>query len=184
MKHLILLFALGFFLVQCQTEQKKEAPEIDLNSQKVKVDETGDPIVTTSCYQLVNNRDSILIELTFEGKVVKGWARYNFFEKDGAIGKLLGTIEKDTLRLTYEFASEGTMNKRELYYLRNNNKLFEGAGELEQVEGRPSEMTYKNPQDLIYNKNTYVLLDECPEGFIPQDVKAYFKKEQIKGTNQ
>lgn len=82
------------------------------------------------CYAFMNNNDSILMHLQFNGKEVTGSLLYNFYEKDGNDGSLLGEVHGDTIFAMYSFESEGVTSSREVAYLKRGNDYVEASEKL------------------------------------------------------
>jgi hypothetical protein len=104
--------------------------------------------ISTECYAYTKGKDTITANLTIEGDSVNGNLAYKFFEKDKSSGPVVGTIKGDTLLLEYTFQSEGSQSILEVAFLRKNNKLTEGYGDIEDINGK---VTFKNKKQLQFS---------------------------------
>lgn len=111
----------------------------------------GTPV--TECYLYINNKDTISLQITINGRSVTGALNYSLHEKDRSQGVIQGEIRGDTLLADYEFKSEGIVSLREVAFLKKNNSYAEGYGEAEEKDGK---MMFKNVAELNYS-NTVIL---------------------------
>ena len=101
----------------------------------------------TRCYAYLSNKDTVRLQLAMDGKSASGDLSYHLYEKDHNNGRINGTMRGDTLVADYTFASEGTESVREVRFLRHDNILVEGIGEMEESNGK---MVYKDPNAIRY----------------------------------
>jgi len=88
------------------------------------------------CYQSIKNRDTANLSLNMEDEKVTGSLSYNLFEKDKNNGVISGIVKGDTIIADYTFQSEGTTSTRQVVWLKQNNQLVEGFGDVEEVDGK------------------------------------------------
>jgi hypothetical protein len=62
---------------------------------------------------------------------------YHYFEKDRNTGTLKGQMNGDTLFATYTFMSEGKESVRNVAFLKTENEMKEGYGNLNPASGEP-----------------------------------------------
>lgn len=130
---------------------------------------------TLHCYLFSNGKDSIRISYTQEGNEVDGWMNYDFFEKDGSVGGIDGEFFGDTLKLEYEFLSEGTISEEQVYFLKKDGKLYRGSGEIRM--SNDSTVVYADPKQVKFDDTTPLShLDACPDNFIKQESVDFYKK--------
>ena len=72
---------------------------------------------------------------------------YQLKEKDRNDGTLRGTINGDTLIADYTFSSEGMLSMRQVAFLKEQNNLKEGFGELKLNN---NQWVFTNPQELQF----------------------------------
>lgn len=131
--------------------------------------------LTSHCYLFTNGKDSIRLSYTQEKDEIDGWMNYDFFEKDGSIGEIDGKFFGDTLKLEYEFMSEGMISEQQVYFLKKDGKLFQGVGEMKM--DKDSTMVYSSPKQIKFDDTTPLShLDNCPENFIKQESIDMYKK--------
>jgi hypothetical protein len=56
---------------------------------------------------------------------------FNNFQKDKSSGSVHGTIAGDTIKLWYDFHSEGMKSVMEVYFRKQNDELLRGLGQME-----------------------------------------------------
>jgi hypothetical protein len=154
MKKYIVLGALSVLAMNCNKKNEKVKPIVTTDS----LENPAEPVVDTLgartfCYLGVTGKDSVFVSLddnlgTFSGKMA-----YKNSEKDSSKGELFGFRSGDTLKLTYEFASEGTTSKRDIYFIQKDNVLTEGIGDQKDENGTmryadEKKITYKDGQKL------------------------------------
>lgn len=154
MKKYIVLGALSVLAMSCNKKNEKVKPIVTTDS----LENPAEPVVDTLgartfCYLGVTGKDSVFVSLddnlgTFSGKMA-----YKNSEKDSSKGELFGFRSGDTLKLTYEFASEGTTSKRDIYFIQKDNVLTEGIGDQKDENGTmryadEKKITYKDGQKL------------------------------------
>src|SRR4051812_35659780 len=88
------------------------------NKQTADVQPAGDSIVAAVssqlCYAYMQNRDTVLLNITATGNTFTGHMLYQVYGKDRNDGTLQGTIQGDTLTADYTFASEGMTSVRQV----------------------------------------------------------------------
>lgn len=146
MKNLI-LFSLAFaFLTACinpNNQQQNTAQE----------SETAPPTEPKTCYAFTNGKDSIKMSLILVDQQALGDLSYNYFEKDANNGSFMGRMVGDTLYANYTFISEGIESHREIAFLKRNNEMIEGFGDVVEQNGR---FLFKNRSGLKF-ENSFVL---------------------------
>lgn len=128
------------------TEKEMEQPEITIQDKE--------------CYLWTSKgKDTIKMSITtVNGGNVMGDLEYNFFEKDGNVGKVSGMTKGDTLYLTYDFESEGMKSTRESAFLKKGNTLVEGFGE---VETKGNAQTFKDKKTLKFDGSVTLNKVDC-----------------------
>ncbi|WP_312076777.1 hypothetical protein [Chryseobacterium sp.] len=158
MKKLLCTAILTCVIMSCE---KKETPK----NNTVKTDSTEtetQPIDTlgakTFCYMKVIGKDTIVANLDDNLGTITGKLMYKNNEKDSSKGDISGFRSGDTLKLTYEFASEGTTSKRDIYFLQKDNSLFEGIGDQKDNGGQ---MVYANEKKISYPEDQKMESVDC-----------------------
>lgn len=83
------------------------------------------------CYMKIIGRDTAIVMLEQKGNKFSGIMLYDNFEKDGSRGTVLGTEEKEIIKLWYEFNSEGMHSVMEVYFKKENGRLLRGIGDMD-----------------------------------------------------
>lgn len=163
-----------FAVLMLSCENKKEGLQSTIefpNGEAERVE------LNSHCYLFTNGKDSIRLSYKQENDEIDGWMNYDFFEKDGSIGEIEGKFFGDTLKLEYEFTSEGMISEQQVYFLKKDGKLYRGAGEMNMDDD--STMVYSVPKQIKFDETTPLShLENCPENFIQQKDKDLYQKIQ------
>lgn len=153
MKKLILLGAISVLMINCNKKTETQAPKIEKDTIAV-----AEPVVDTLgpksyCYIGVTGKDSVFASIDDNLGTIIGKLTYKNSEKDSSKGDVTGFKSGDTLKLTYEFTSEGKKSKRDIYFLQQNNSLTEGIGDHKEEDGLSKyadekKISYKDGQKL------------------------------------
>lgn len=154
MKKLILLGAISVLMIHCNKKTENPAPKIETDTIAV-----TEPVVDTLgpksfCFVGVTGKDSVFASIDDNLGTITGKLTYKNSEKDSSKGDVTGFKSGDTLKLTYEFASEGKKSKRDIYFLQKDNTLTEGIGDHKEEDGQSKyaddkKVSYKDGQRLI-----------------------------------
>lgn len=159
MKKYILICAFSVLLMNCTKKNETVKPVTTTDS----IETPAEPVVDTLgaktfCYVGVTGKDSVFVSLddnlgTFSGKMA-----YKNSEKDSSKGELSGFKSGDTLKLTYEFASEGTTSKRDIFFIQKGNTLTEGIGNQKDENGT---MRYADENKISYKEGQKLESADC-----------------------
>jgi len=127
MKALKLVFFSGIVLCACSVE-KKDTP--------IEEENTPTSSLSVECYQYVQNKDTVQLQLNIDDKNVTGFLKYSFFEKDKSSGELKGRIEDSLLIADYTFQAEGQTSVREVIFKMSEDGWIEGYGPIEESNGK------------------------------------------------
>jgi len=115
-----ILFIISIMLIGC-TRKNADIPE------------TSTAIVNEMmCYAYTENKDTIQLSITTSDDRVTGRLTYNLFEKDKNTGKLVGSMQGDTLFADYTFMSEGVESTREVAFVKDEKGFVEAFGAVEE----------------------------------------------------
>jgi hypothetical protein len=128
----IILTAMLFSCNGNSTSQEKAVSEEHELMASLPVDTNS-----TICYALENGKDTVLMKLKIGNGEVSGDLMYHYFEKDRNTGTLKGQMNGDTLFATYTFMSEGKESVRNVAFLKTENEMKEGYGNLNPTTGEP-----------------------------------------------
>lgn len=158
MKKLILLGSLAAFLINCNKKTEKVIPQVEPDSTAVaeSVIDTLGP--KSFCYMSVVGKDTVFASIDDNLGTITGKMSYKNHEKDSSKGDVTGFKSGDTLKLTYEFESEGTRSKRDIFFIQKDNTLIEGIGEQKDDNGQ---MKYANENKINYNAGHKLKTADC-----------------------
>jgi len=139
LSNLLFLCLAGFFMA-CQNNPSTSNDE-----------ETSKATATTqTCYTYTKNRDTASLSLISTGPIVTGELSYQLFEKDSNTGILKGEMRGDTLVADYTFNSEGMQSIRQVAFLKKDDKLLEGFGDVIEKDGK---MVFKTLSTLKFGNS-------------------------------
>ncbi|ANH81994.1 hypothetical protein A8C56_14355 [Niabella ginsenosidivorans] len=105
-----------------------------------------------ACFQLALNRDTFDLRYTRNNDTINGTMRFNYFEKDKSAGTIHGIFSGDTLKLFYDFQSEGKSSVRQIYFKQEEEQLIMGTGD-EYTKGDSALL--KDPLKVQFNGMIY-----------------------------
>ncbi|AKK74267.1 hypothetical protein OK18_18135 [Chryseobacterium gallinarum] len=158
MKKIILLSAVSVFLMNCNKKTETPAPKTEADTIAVE-----EPVIDTLgpksfCYVGVTGKDSVFASIDDNLGTITGKLLYKNSEKDSSKGDVTGFKSGDTLKLTYEFVSEGKTSKRDIYFLQKDNTLTEGIGDHKEEDGQSK---YANEKKISYKDGQKLNTSDC-----------------------
>lgn len=159
MKKVILLSSFSVFLLNCN--KKPEAPVADTPQPDTAAttEKAVDTLTAKSfCYMGVTGKDTVFVSIDDNLGTITGKMATKNSEKDSNKGELSGFKSGDTLKLTYNFASEGkTGNKNDIYFLQTKDGLSEGIGDRDPETGTK----YANEKKIKYAGGRTLKMADC-----------------------
>ncbi|MET0574110.1 MAG: hypothetical protein ABWZ79_22010 [Pedobacter agri] len=140
-----------FAACQSKTSQSNSDDSTALNT-------TDSAAKAPMCYQSINNRDTAALTLNIDNEKVTGSLSYNIFEKDKNTGVIAGIVKGDTIIADYTFQSEGTTSIRQVAWLKQDNQLIEGFGDVAEVNGKTQ---FKDVKKLSFSKSMIFQPIDC-----------------------
>ena len=158
MKKLILLSSLSVFLLNCNKKTEAPAPKTEVDT-TASVEKVVDTLGTKSmCYMGITGKDTVFVSIDDNLGTITGKMATKNSEKDSNKGDLTGFKSGDTLKLTYEFAAEGTTgNKNDIYFIQTKDGLSEGIGERDAETGTK----YANESKIKYAGGRNLKVADC-----------------------
>ncbi|MCL8538122.1 hypothetical protein M9991_14720 [Chryseobacterium gallinarum] len=158
MKKIILLSTVSVFLMNCNKKTETPAPKAEADTIAVE-----EPVIDTLgpksfCYVGVTGKDSVFASIDDNLGTITGKLLYKNSEKDSSKGDVTGFKSGDTLKLTYEFVSEGKTSKRDIYFLQKDNTLTEGIGDHKEEDGQSK---YANEKKISYKDGQKLSTSDC-----------------------
>ncbi len=158
MKFNLSLCAALFLFYSCQKKQEINS-DLAAKDSLLVVPDSHEPVESSTvaaCYLGVTGKDSVFVSLDDNLGTIIGKMKYKNFEKDSSFGDLMGSKNGDTLKLTYNFQSEGKQSEREIFFLQKDGKLFEGIGDYA-TEGNTD--SYSNPKKVKFDGRAFQQID-------------------------
>lgn len=160
MKKLVFVGFLSLIIISCE---KKESPKNEpIITDSITTENVQQPIDTLGsksfCFMKVIGKDTVAVSFDDNLGTITGKLAYKNNEKDSSKGDISGFKSGDTLKLSYEFASEGTTSKRDIFFVQKNNSLYEGVGELKDNDGQ---MVYVHEKKISYPDNQKLQQADC-----------------------
>ena len=158
MKSSIVYFA-AIVLTACNTNPRTSTENSDSLNAVTKATDTSH-LNEKSCYQHYSAKDTVKLELVKNENIISGTLRFKRFGKDENKGTFAGVMRGDTLVADYTFMSEGVTSVRQIAFLKRNNTLVEGYGDVEEKNGK---MVLKNIGRLNFKGSAPLVLGACGE---------------------
>ena len=153
---------LGLVLFSCGCGDNKKHNE----NQVVKEDSTQanaiDKINIAGCYIKILKRDTMVLHLQQRGTNVSGKMNFDNYEKDGSSGEVKGVIEKNIVKMWYNFQSEGKHSVMELYFMIEDSSVIHGVGP---VSTKGDTAYFSDPSAINFSKDHAFTKTDC--SFIP-----------------
>lgn len=159
MKKYMVLAALSVLIISCNKKDETVKPVVPTDSLQTHQEPVADTLgAKTFCYLGVTGKDSVFVSIDDNLGTLSGKMAYKNSEKDSSKGELFGFKSGDTLKLTYEFASEGTTSKRDIYFIQKGNVLTEGIGDQKDENGT---MRYADEKKIAYKDGQKLETADC-----------------------
>lgn len=158
MKKLILLSSLSILLMNCDKKTETTNAKIETDSAEAP-EKVIDTLGSKSfCYMGVTGKDTVFVTIDDNLGTITGKMATKNSEKDSNKGNLAGFKSGDTLKLTYDFSSEGKSgNKNDIYFLQTKDGLSEGIGERDTETGTK----YANENKIKYAGGNNLKITDC-----------------------
>lgn len=159
MKKTIVLGAFSVFLLNCNKKAEAPVAETAQLDTAATTEQSIDTLGAKSfCYMDVTGKDTVFVSIDDNLGTITGKMATKNSEKDSNKGELTGFKSGDTLKLTYEFASEGkTGNKNDMYFLQTKDGLSEGIGDRDPETGTK----YINENKIKYTGGRILKPADC-----------------------
>ena len=102
-------------------------------------DTVTDKILDSTCYVATDRNDTAYLKINaFESGDIKGLLAIHYFQSPASNGQLTGKFKGDTLfaDYTYTTGTEKELHRNPLAFLRRQDSLVLGVGEIETMAGR------------------------------------------------
>ena len=116
-------------LVACvnNTTEKNTVPE-KKEKEREEIDQSYSYHNNDGCYWKITGRDTLVAWLAQTENTITGKLSFDNYQKDGSSGPVHGTLQGNTIKLWYEFESEGMKTVMEVWFERKGNALVRGVG--------------------------------------------------------
>lgn len=154
MKKVLLILGTAVLLASCtsaESEKEKTVTTTPTTTDTVVKDLSG-------CYRMTIGKDTALLNLKAEGKIMNGSLVYDRFEKDDNKGTFKGVLEKDKIKGWYTFFAEGQTSVREIYFKVVGKNLCESYGD---IALKHDTAYFKYPGAVNYEEQHPFLKTDC-----------------------
>ena len=159
MKKYIVLSAFSILIMSCNKKNETVKPVVTTDSLENSLEPVIDTLDSkTFCYLGITGKDSVFVSFDDNLGTLSGKMAYKNSEKDSSKGELFGFKSGDTLKLTYEFASEGTTSKRDIFFIQKDNILTEGIGNQKDENGT---IRYADEKKIAYKDGQKLETTDC-----------------------
>ena len=124
---LVILLLLCLGACANNTTEKNTVPE-QKEKEREEIDKSYSYHNNDGCYWKITGRDTMVAWLVQTENTVTGKLSFDNYQKDGSSGPVHGTLHGNTIKLWYEFESEGTKSIMEVWFERRGNALVRGVG--------------------------------------------------------
>lgn len=112
-----------------------------------------------TCYIGLEADDVVQLSLISADNKITGTLLFENPESSKSSGTITGIRSGDTLKLTVRSTGSGQPAYREKFLLEKQGKLYEGVGEVTQVND--STAVFANPSDVVYKNSLVFKKTEC-----------------------
>lgn len=161
MKQFVFAIVLAAMAINCNKKNESPEPVVSTvdSSDLTEAEPVADTLGAKSfCYLGVTGKDSIFVSLDDNLGTIIGKMAYKNHEKDSSKGELSGFKSGDTLKLTYEFQSEGSTSKRDIFFIQKDGNLIEGTGNQKDDNGT---MRYADEKKISYKNDAHLKSADC-----------------------
>lgn len=148
----IVFAAVLFSFVACKNNEKIEPGPVPQITKPEAI------MPKKSCYEFSKSKDTIRLTLAMNGNNANGELAYEFFAKDKNIGTFSGIFIGDTLFADYSFQSEGVTSVREIVFLKQNDVLIQGSGEMTEKDNK---QVFKDAKKLKFDNSIVLTSMDC-----------------------
>lgn len=152
----ILYFLSCLLVLGCGNKTGKTVETGDTTS--AASNENNLPPVSISCYLYVSGKDSYFVRLNETAGQITGQMEFRNFEKDQSKGTVKGSRQGDTIRLWYDFESEGSRSVMEIYFKQKGEDLARALGP---GDVRGDTAYFKDPNDIQFGNIQLFRKTDC-----------------------
>ena len=155
---LVLILALAIISQSsCNNNANTTSPEEDTTKADTTHLSGG---LVRECYAQIGKDTVLLSIIVNQSNAVNGTLFIHRSGKDINQGNLDGKLTNDTLLAEYTFYSEGRQSVREVVFLKKDDAMIEGYGE---VEDRNGKMIFKNTGTLKFDDKMKLKKVDCAQ---------------------
>jgi hypothetical protein len=150
MKYCVFVLAVVLLSACKETaEQKKQVTEDVLDAAGT----ISTPEVDSACYLLTDGggKDSLVVTIQIKGNGVTGYMIYNYYQKDGRFGKLIGTKKGNEIKADWIYMQEGMTDTVAVAFKLNGQNLEQQKNDFNPQTGEEF-LADDAPYDRTYNK--------------------------------
>lgn len=114
-----------------------------------------------TCYEGLEADDTVRLSVIDDAGKITGTLLYENPESSNSSGTFTGIRSGDTLKLTVRTTASGTASYREKYLLKKEDKLYDGIGEIKQIND--SVAVFAKPTDLVFTHSLVFEQADCSD---------------------
>lgn len=172
MKKLIVVSFVVLTMLNCKNKEQK-SENSNASPQEVAEQTTT---LDMGCYIFDDGKNAVSLEITKNGKEIKGNLTYALAEKDKNSGSFTGELKGGILIANYTFLSEGTESIRQVAFKVDGDKLIEGYGDLNN-DGT----TFKDQKNINFTSKIHLTKTDCntlKQACLFENGKSYSELEE------
>lgn len=111
---------------------------------------------TSQCYIMAKGNDTLFASIDDNLGTISGKLYYKNANKEHSFGEILGFSTDDTIKVDYSYTSNGTTRTKEVWFLKKDNKLYEGSGKYD-----ASGEKYANGKSVTFDTENFLKSEDC-----------------------
>ncbi len=111
---------------------------------------------TSHCYILAKGNDTLFASIDDNLGTISGKLYYKNANKEHSYGEILGFSTDDTIKVDYSYHSNGAARVKEIWFLKKDNKLYEGTGKYD-----ASGEKYASGKSVTFDTENYLKSEDC-----------------------
>ena len=133
-----------FTLASCSQKEIVENPTAKKDSVQITTEPEPEELAT-NCYFGVNDQDSIALSYEDNLGTITGKISIKTTEVPRTQSDIMGFVNGDTLKVTYQFGEENNLEDKEIWFLKKGKSVIEAVGKYD-----ASGLKYANYKNITF----------------------------------